>query len=77
MFFCNGIYKNFHNIHVLLYLIRSKKRLLAPRGLNRGGIRQLSIKEGGSIVEVFIDSIREKNSATNEPTCEDSKLDFD
>jgi hypothetical protein len=34
-------------------------------------------KEDLNIVEVFMDSIKEKNSASNDPICDDSKLDFD
>ncbi len=44
---------------------------------NRGGIRHLSIKEDVNIAEVFIDSIREKYSASNEFIGNDPKLDFD
>jgi hypothetical protein len=45
--------------------------------LRVGRIRHLLIKKNVDIVEVSIDSIREKNSALSEPIYDDSQLDFD
>jgi hypothetical protein len=75
--FTNAIYKNFRNIYISRCLIRSKKTLLAPKTVNRCGIRHLSIKQDVNIVEVFIDYISENNSGSNDPIYDDSKLDFD
>jgi hypothetical protein len=72
--FSDWIHKNFVNISIFLYIIRS---VWAPIKPNRDGIQHLSIKEDRNIYEVLIDSIREKTSGSNESICDKCKLDFD
>ena len=63
-----------------MYFLDTPKNTVYDHRTNRGGIRRLTIKKDSYFQNIFIDSDREKNSASNDTIfngpCTDIKWSF-
>ena len=59
-----------------MYFLDTPKNTVYGHWTNRGGIRRLTIKKDSCFLNIFIDSDREKNSASNDTIFNGSYTDI-